>query len=78
MEDYTWVGLFVPAATPRPVAQKLNDAVRKAVADPELKKRLDSLAFEITAQPLRETAAYVKAEVGKWAKVVRETGAKVD
>jgi tripartite-type tricarboxylate transporter receptor subunit TctC len=78
MEDYTWVGLFVPAATPRAVTQKLNDAVRKAVVDPELKKRLDSLAFEVTAQPLRETAAYVKAEVSKWAQVVRETGAKVD
>jgi tripartite-type tricarboxylate transporter receptor subunit TctC len=78
MEDYTWVGFFAPAATPRAVSQKLNDAVLKAVRDPELKKRLDALAFEVNAQPLRETAAYVKAEVSKWAQVVRETGAKVD
>jgi tripartite-type tricarboxylate transporter receptor subunit TctC len=78
MEDYTWVGLFVPAGTPRAIAEKLNAAVLKAMQDPEMKKRLDALAFEVTAKPLAETAAYVRAEVQKWAKVVRETGAKVD
>ncbi len=45
MEDYTWVGFFVPAATPRAIAEKLNVAVLKAVQDPEMKKRLDALAF---------------------------------
>src|SRR5690242_4151709 len=78
MEDYTWVGFFVPAATPRAIAEKLNAAVRKAVQNPEMKKRLDALAFEVTAAPLDETQRYVQSEVAKWAKVVRETGAKVD
>jgi tripartite-type tricarboxylate transporter receptor subunit TctC len=78
MEDYTWVGLFAPAGTPQAIVQKLNDAVLKAVQSPDLKERLDALAFEPTAQPLRETADYVKAEVVKWAKVVKDTGAKAD
>ena len=78
MEDYTWVGLFVPAATPHAIAQKLNGAVLKAVQNPEMKKRLDALAFEVTAAPLDETQRYVRSEVVKWGKVVRETGAKVD
>ena len=78
MQDYTWVGFFVPAATPRPVAEKLNAAVLKAVQNPEMRKRLDALAFEVTAAPLDETQNYVRSEVTKWAKVVRETGAKVD
>jgi tripartite-type tricarboxylate transporter receptor subunit TctC len=78
MEDYTWVGLFVPAATPQAIAQKLNAAVLKAVQDADMKKRLDALAFEVTAAPLDKTRDYVRAEVEKWAKVVRETGAKVD
>jgi tripartite-type tricarboxylate transporter receptor subunit TctC len=78
MEDYTWVGIFVPAATPRAVAQKLNGAVMKALQNADLKKRLDALAFEVTAAPLDKTADYVRAEVTKWGKVVRETGAKVD
>jgi tripartite-type tricarboxylate transporter receptor subunit TctC len=78
MEDYTWVGLFVPAATPREITQRLNDAVLKALQAPDVRARLDALAFESTAKPLPETAAYVRSEVAKWAKVVRETGAKVE
>jgi hypothetical protein len=39
---------------------------------------MEALAFDVTAAPLGETAAYVKSEVAKWAKVVRDTGAKVD
>lgn len=78
MEDYTWVGIFVPAATSREIAEKLNAAVLKAVQSEDLKKRLDALAFEVTAAPLDKTRDYVRAEVVKWGKVVRETGAKVD
>jgi tripartite-type tricarboxylate transporter receptor subunit TctC len=78
MEDYTWVGLFAPSGTPPAVVQKLNDAVVRAVQSPDLKERLDALAFEPTAAPLKESADYVRAEVVKWAKVVRDTGAKPD
>jgi tripartite-type tricarboxylate transporter receptor subunit TctC len=78
MQDYTWVGLFAPAGTPQPIAEKLNAAVLKAVQDPELRKRLDALAFEVTAAPLGDSASYVRDEVAKWAKVVKDTGAKVD
>ena len=78
MEDYTWVGLFVPASTPPEIAQKLNDAVLRAVKSPDIKDRLDALAFEPTAASLKETAGYVRDEVAKWAKIVRETGAKAE
>lgn len=78
MEDYTWVGLFLPAGTPREIAQKLNDAVLKAVKAPDFQARLETAGFEPTAGPLAPTADYVRAEVKKWAEVVRETGAKVD
>jgi len=78
MEDYTWVGIFAPAGTPQAIAQKLNDAVLKAVQSPDIKDRFEALAFEATAQPLRETSDYVRAEVAKWAKVVNDTGAKAD
>jgi len=78
MEDYTWVGFFAPAGTPPEVAQKLNDAIRRVAADPQIRERLEGLAFDVTAAPLPETAAYVKSELAKWAKVVREVGAKVD
>jgi tripartite-type tricarboxylate transporter receptor subunit TctC len=78
MEDYTWVGFFVPAGTPAEVAQKLNDALLKVARDPQIKERLEALAFDVTAAPLADTAAYVKSELAKWGKVVRDVGAKVD
>jgi tripartite-type tricarboxylate transporter receptor subunit TctC len=78
MEDYTWVGIFLPAGAPRDTAQKLNDAIVRAANSPDVKQRLEAVAFDVTAAPLGETAAYVRGEVAKWAKVVRETGAKVD
>jgi tripartite-type tricarboxylate transporter receptor subunit TctC len=78
MEDYTWVGFFVPAGTPAEVAQKLNDALLRVAREPQIKERLEALAFDVTAAPLAETAAYVKSELAKWSKVVRDVGAKVD
>ncbi|TMH89423.1 MAG: hypothetical protein E6H47_05925 [Betaproteobacteria bacterium] len=53
MEDYTWVGLFVPAGTPAGTAQKLNDAVVRTVQRADIRERLDGLTFEPTAAPLR-------------------------
>jgi tripartite-type tricarboxylate transporter receptor subunit TctC len=78
MEDYTWVGFFVPAGTPADVAQKLNEALLKIAKDPQIRERLEGLAFDVTAAPLAPTAAYVKSELVKWGNVVREVGAKVD
>jgi tripartite-type tricarboxylate transporter receptor subunit TctC len=78
MEDYTWVGVFAPAGTSADVVQKLNEAILRIANDAEMRKRLDAVAFDVTAAPLRETSDYVKSEVAKWARVVRETGAKVD
>src|SRR5882762_2264845 len=78
MEDYTWVGLFLPAGTPTAIAQKLNDAVIRTVQSADVRERLDGLTFEPTAAPLRETADYVRSELVKWAKVVRDTGAKAE
>jgi len=78
MEDYTWVGLFVPAGTPPEIARKLNEAVNRAIQSPDIRARLDQLAFEPVGGSQPQFAAYVKAEIAKWGKVVRETGAKAN
>ena len=78
MEDYTWVGIFLPAGTPAEIAQRLNQTVRRAVQAPEVRERLEALLFEVTAAPLPETADYVRRELVKWGKVVRDTGAKAE
>ena len=78
MEDYTWVGFFAPAGTPPEIAYRLNEALMRIAQDPQIKQRLEAQAFDVTAAPLADTAAYVRSELAKWGKVVREVGAKVD
>ena len=78
MEDYVWIGLFAPAGTPGAALEKLNDAVRSAVRTAEVRERLVALGFEPSDASLRETAQYVREEIAKWARIVRETGAKAD
>jgi tripartite-type tricarboxylate transporter receptor subunit TctC len=78
VEDYTWVGVFLPAGTPVAIAQKLNAAVNRALESPDVRERLASNAFDPVGGSQQQAADYVKAEIVKWAKVVRDTGAKPD
>lgn len=78
VQDYTWVGFFAPTGTPAAVVQRLNDAVNQAIRSPEVMERLASLAFEPIGGTPEQFTKYVKEEVVKWGKVVKETGAKVD
>ena len=78
MEDYTWVGIFAPAGTPTEVLQKLNGAILRIANEADIKQRLEAVAFDVTAAPPSETSAYVRSEVAKWARVVKEAGIKAD
>ena len=78
LQDYTWVGLFAPTGTPAEVVQKLNDSVNRALQQPDVRERLESLLFEPIGGSSQQFTDYVKGEIVKWGKVVRDTGAKVD
>jgi tripartite-type tricarboxylate transporter receptor subunit TctC len=78
MEDYTWIALFLPAGTPPEIVQRLNEAVNRVIQAPDVRERLEGLAFEPVGGTQSAFAGYVKAEIAKWGKVVRETGAKSD
>jgi tripartite-type tricarboxylate transporter receptor subunit TctC len=78
VQDYTWVGIFLPTGTPPAIVQKLNEAVNRALHSADLRERLDQQAFDPVGGSQQQTADYVKAEILKWGKVVRETGAKPD
>ncbi len=74
----SWFGLFAPAKTPREIVEKLNLEVRKALEDPELRARFADIGGEIRAYSPDEFRGFVQAELDKWAKVVKASGAKVD
>jgi tripartite-type tricarboxylate transporter receptor subunit TctC len=68
----------LPAGTPAAIVQKLNDAVNRAIQSPDIRERLDQLAFEPAGGTPQQFADYVRAEIPKWGKVIRESNIKAE
>ena len=73
-----WLGALAPAGTPRPIIDKLNAAMLKALRDPEVVQRLAGLGVEIIGNSPDEFARVIRSDIVKWGKVVTESGAKAD
>ena len=73
-----WNGLFVPAGTPRAIVTRLHGETVKALAQPDMKARLATLGAEGVGSTPEEFKAFVKAEIGKWARVVKQAGLKAE
>jgi len=74
----SWFALFAPANTPKPIIDKLQVEVRKILKSPDVAKRLADNGLDAVGGTPEELAAYQKSEITKWAKVVKESGAKAD
>ena len=74
----TWWGLVAPAATPRDAINRLNQAFVAALQSPEARTRFSSLMAEPVTSSPDEFAAFMRAELAKYEKVVKASGAKVD
>jgi tripartite-type tricarboxylate transporter receptor subunit TctC len=74
----TWHGLVAPAGTPRDVIATLNRATVQALRDPDTLHQLHDLGVEVSSSTPDEFAAYIKAEIPKWAAVVKASGAQVE
>ena len=77
-EAESWFALFAPKGTPEAVVQVLNAEVRKALETPDVSKRFAELGGEIKIMTPQELGAYAAGERGKWAKVVKASGAKIE
>lgn len=77
-EDYTWVGVFAPSKTPPDVVQHLNSEINKILRSADFQTKLAGVGFEPVGGSTKEAADYLKTELAKWAKVVKETGTKVE
>ena len=73
-----WFGLFAPAQTPRAIVNAVNAAVNRALAEPEVAQKMRSQYYEPQPGSAEEMAAFVKNEVGKWGKTIREANIKAD
>ena len=77
-EALTWHGIVVPAATALPVIARINIELNAALASSELKQRLATQGVEARGGKPEEFAAFLRAEIPKWSKVVRDSGATAD
>lgn len=73
-----WHGILAPAKTPPEIVKKLNQAIAKALQDPDIRKRFSKDGLEIVRGSPEDFSNYIKAEVEKWGRVVRESNIKID
>ncbi len=71
-EAETWWGIVAPAGTPPAILAKLNAAARKALADDDTKKRFADLGMTNGGSSPEELDAYIKSEIAKWSKVIKD------
>ena len=74
---YTWFGLWAPKNTPQPIVDKLHANVEKALANPAVKERITADAGVPLNMPLADIPPFLKAEIAKWADVVKRAGIAV-
>ena len=74
----SWQAIFVPAGTPTPVVTRLHDEIRKILAQPDMQTRLKGFGMESADLNTTQIAAFQKAEVEKWAQVIKAANIKVD
>jgi tripartite-type tricarboxylate transporter receptor subunit TctC len=75
-EATTWHGLVAPSGTPKDIIATLYRAVTAALGDPEVRQQLATLGVDIAGDTPDEFSAYIRAEIPKWAEVIKASGAK--
>jgi tripartite-type tricarboxylate transporter receptor subunit TctC len=77
-EAATWFGLLGPAKLPPEIVNQISAEVAKALASPELRKKMDDQGVDVTPSSPAQFATLIQNDIAKWGKVVKESGAKID
>jgi tripartite-type tricarboxylate transporter receptor subunit TctC len=74
----TWYAIFAPKGTPQPVVTRIRDTIAKIAADSEVIKKMEDTGVELVAGTPAELAKFQRAEIERWAKVIKDAGIKAD
>ena len=77
-EVTTWYGLMVPAGTPKEIIARLHAAAVNALENPEVKKRFATTDLEPMGSTPEQLGSFVRSEIAKWGKVIKESGITAD
>ena len=77
-DDLTWIGFFLPAGTSPDVVNRLNGEINRIVELPDVRDRLSQNGLTSKRNSPAEFAAFIREEIPKWAKAVKDSGAKAD
>ena len=77
-EAYSWIGIFAPVATPKPVLNKLTEEFQGALNTPDIKRRLNEAGFEVVASDGPALDRYAVQQYERWTKFVKTSGIKLD
>ncbi len=77
-EASTWYAMLAPARTPRETVGRINSSVVAVLEQPDVRERLAGMAIEPVGSSPDELARHIKSEIPKWARVIKQSGARVD
>jgi tripartite-type tricarboxylate transporter receptor subunit TctC len=77
-EATSWFALLAPAGTPAPIVRKLHQETLKALAAPDLRTKFSELGMDIVGSSPEQLTAIIRTDIPKWAKVIKDSGAKLD
>jgi tripartite-type tricarboxylate transporter receptor subunit TctC len=78
VEGATWTAVAVPAGTPKEIVAQLHDMIVKSLGQPDVKDKLAAMAYAPIGNSPDECAAFFKAEMAKWGKVIQDAGLKAE
>ena len=77
-EATAWIGFMAPAGTPRAIIDRYHDEIVKILAMPDVRQQLTNIYFEVVASTPEQFRDYIHWETPRWAKIIRDTGAKLN
>lgn len=77
-EASSWIGFLAAGGTPAPIIERYHREIVKILNQPDIRKRLHEMEFDVVATTPKQFSDWIRTEIGRWGKVIKDTGAKAE